>query len=81
MAHDGGLSLDLSGRCVGVGDGLIGLEGIVSKRAMSLYRGGPSKNWLKTKNMVESDFILIGTERRLGRRALGAVGIRSGWPA
>jgi bifunctional non-homologous end joining protein LigD len=31
----------------------LGLEGIVSKRAKSLYRGGPSKNWLKTKNMVE----------------------------
>jgi bifunctional non-homologous end joining protein LigD len=31
----------------------LGLEGIVSKRARSLYRGGPSKNWLKSKNMVE----------------------------
>jgi bifunctional non-homologous end joining protein LigD len=28
----------------------LGLEGIVSKRAGSLYRGGPSRNWLKTKN-------------------------------
>src|SRR5262245_1775657 len=40
----------------------LGLEGIVSKRARSLYRGGPSKNWLKTKNMIEGEFILIGTE-------------------
>jgi ATP-dependent DNA ligase len=40
----------------------LGLEGIVSKRARSLYRGGPSKNWLKTKNMVESEFVLLGTE-------------------
>jgi bifunctional non-homologous end joining protein LigD len=40
----------------------LGLEGIVSKRARSLYRGGPSKNWLKTKNMVEGEFILLGTE-------------------
>jgi hypothetical protein len=31
----------------------LGLEGIVSKRAASLYRTGRSKNWLKTKNMVE----------------------------
>jgi ATP-dependent DNA ligase len=41
----------------------LGLEGIVSKRASCLYRGGPSKNWLKTKNMVESEFVLLGTDR------------------
>jgi DNA ligase D-like protein (predicted ligase) len=40
----------------------LGLEGIVSKRATSLYRGGPSRNWLKTKNLVESEFVLLGTE-------------------
>jgi bifunctional non-homologous end joining protein LigD len=38
------------------------LEGIVSTRVKSLYRGGPSKNWLKTKNMGEGEFILLGTE-------------------
>jgi bifunctional non-homologous end joining protein LigD len=27
-----------------------GVEGIVSKRAGSFYRSGPSRNWLKTKN-------------------------------
>jgi bifunctional non-homologous end joining protein LigD len=27
-----------------------GLEGIVSKRLNSVYRSGPSKTWLKTKN-------------------------------
>jgi bifunctional non-homologous end joining protein LigD len=32
----------------------LGLEGIVSKRAGSFYRSGPSRNWLKTKN---PDFI------------------------
>ncbi len=41
----------------------LGLEGIVSKRAASRYRSGPSKSWLKIKNMVESEFILLGTER------------------
>jgi bifunctional non-homologous end joining protein LigD len=41
----------------------LGLEGIVSKRAASLYRGGPSRSWLKIKNMVESEFILVGTDR------------------
>jgi ATP-dependent DNA ligase len=40
-----------------------GLEGIVSKRAASRYRSGPSRSWLKTKNMVESEFILVGTDR------------------
>ncbi len=40
----------------------LGLEGIESKRARSLNRGGPSKNWLKIKNMVEGEFILLGTE-------------------
>jgi bifunctional non-homologous end joining protein LigD len=29
----------------------LGLEGIVSKLAASLYRGGPSRSWLKIKNM------------------------------
>lgn len=28
----------------------MGLEGIVSKRLDSVYRGGPSKTWLKSKN-------------------------------
>jgi bifunctional non-homologous end joining protein LigD len=28
----------------------LGLEGIVSKRAGSVYKSGPSRNWLKTKN-------------------------------
>ena len=37
------------------------LEGIVSKRAASRYRSG----WLKTKNMVESEFVLLGTDRDL----------------
>jgi ATP-dependent DNA ligase len=39
----------------------MGLEGIVSKRALSPYKSGPSKFWLKTKNVVESDLILLGT--------------------
>jgi bifunctional non-homologous end joining protein LigD len=41
----------------------LGLEGIVSKRAGSRYCSGPSKSWLKIKNMVESEFVLLGTER------------------
>jgi bifunctional non-homologous end joining protein LigD len=40
----------------------LGLEGIVSKRAASRYRSGRSRSWLKTKNMVEGEFILLGTQ-------------------
>jgi ATP-dependent DNA ligase len=40
----------------------MGLEGIVSKRALSPYKSGPSKFWLKTKNVVESELVLLGTD-------------------
>jgi bifunctional non-homologous end joining protein LigD len=32
----------------------LGLEGIVSKRAGSLYKSGPSRNWLKTRTRISS---------------------------
>ena len=41
----------------------LGLEGIVFKRAASRYRGGRSRSLLKTKNMVESEFVFLGTDR------------------
>jgi len=41
----------------------LGLEGIVCKRAASRYRSGRSRSWLKTKNMIEGEFILLGTDR------------------
>jgi DNA ligase D-like protein (predicted ligase) len=40
----------------------MGLEGIISKRALSAYKSGPSKYWLKTKNVIEHDYILLGTD-------------------
>jgi len=40
----------------------MGLEGIVSKRADSVYRSGPSKRWVKTKCWTESDFLIVGAE-------------------
>lgn len=43
-----------------------GLEGIVSKRADSKYRSGPSLNWQKTKSYVISDLELLGVERERG---------------
>jgi ATP-dependent DNA ligase len=48
----------------------LGLEGIVYKRASCLYRPGRSRNWLKTKNMVEGEFVLLG--RRSGHRPVYA---------
>jgi ATP-dependent DNA ligase len=55
-----------------------GLEGIVSKRATSSYRSGPSRTWLKTKNMTESDFVLLGLERDTQGRAFAHVGRETG---
>jgi bifunctional non-homologous end joining protein LigD len=57
----------------------MGLEGIVSKRALGPYKSGPSKFWLKTKNVVESELILLGIDydnegkpiAYLGREAAG----------
>jgi bifunctional non-homologous end joining protein LigD len=57
----------------------LGLEGIVSKRAAAPYLSGQSKLWLKIKNTVESELILLGTDHDnegkpiayLGRQAEG----------
>jgi bifunctional non-homologous end joining protein LigD len=46
-----------------------GLEGMVSKRANSKYRSGPTTNWLKTKSFTESEFELLGVERERGKPA------------
>jgi ATP-dependent DNA ligase len=55
----------------------MGLEGIVSKRALSPYKSRPSKFWLKTKNVVESEMILLGTEvRALHMAATPIYGLR-----
>jgi ATP-dependent DNA ligase len=39
-----------------------GMEGIVSKRALSTYKSGPSSVWLKTKCWTESVLTLLGFE-------------------
>jgi ATP-dependent DNA ligase len=46
-----------------------GLEGIVSKRADSKYRSGPTTNWLKTKSFTVDEFELLGIEREPGKAA------------
>jgi bifunctional non-homologous end joining protein LigD len=62
------LPIQFSDHCTGSGKALfkkacqMGLEGIVSKRAASRYRSGPSKTWLKAKNMGEGEFTLLGTD-------------------
>jgi bifunctional non-homologous end joining protein LigD len=38
----------------------IGAEGIVSKRAGSAYRGGPSRDWLKAKVSDTAAFVITG---------------------
>src|SRR5437763_9743721 len=60
VANCTGSALDFSEHFEGDGPGFFaaavkhGLEGIVSKRAGSPYRSGPSRNWLKIKNVGES---------------------------
>ncbi|MER8924306.1 ATP-dependent DNA ligase [Mesorhizobium sp. M0859] len=46
-----------------------GLEGIVSKRADSKYRSGPTLNWLKTKSFTVDEFELLGVKREHGKAA------------
>ncbi|MER8383665.1 MULTISPECIES: ATP-dependent DNA ligase [unclassified Mesorhizobium] len=46
-----------------------GLEGIVSKRADSPYRSGPTLNWLKTKSWTVEEFELLGVGREPGKAA------------
>ncbi|ESY82053.1 ATP-dependent DNA ligase [Mesorhizobium sp. LNHC221B00] len=43
-----------------------GIEGVVSKRADSRYRSGPTSNWVKAKSYVISDLELLGVERERG---------------
>ena len=40
-----------------------GLEGIISKHALAPYRSGRGKTWLKTKCFIESNFVVVGTDR------------------
>jgi len=38
----------------------MGLEGIISKRLGSRYKSGTSRDWLKTKAMIEGEFVVVG---------------------
>ena len=39
-----------------------GWEGLVAKRDASLYRGGPTREWLKVKQRYERRFVVVGLD-------------------
>lgn len=47
-----------------------GIEGVVSKRAHSVYRSGPTANWTKAKSYKHTDLDLVGVEREAGKPAI-----------
>ncbi|SFQ19810.1 ATP dependent DNA ligase domain-containing protein [Mesorhizobium sp. NFR06] len=53
-----------------------GLEGVVSKRKDSVYRSGPSTNWLKAKCYSIDEYELLGVEREPGKPALALMAER-----
>ncbi|MEO7917207.1 MAG: DNA ligase D [Dokdonella sp.] len=51
-----------------------GLEGIVSKRADSRYRGGRGGDWIKVKSRPSDEFVVIGyTEPKGSRSGIGSL--------
>ena len=51
-----------------------GLEGVVSKRAGSSYRGARNGDWIKAKGRPSDEFIVIGfTEPKNSRAGIGAL--------
>jgi len=52
----------------------LGLEGVISKRADSPYRGRRSRDWLKTKCGLRQEFVIGGLTRpKGGRSGFGAL--------
>lgn len=47
----------------------MGLEGIVSKRKESRYQSGRTREWVKVKTFIESEFVVVGYERLGGKPA------------
>jgi bifunctional non-homologous end joining protein LigD len=51
-----------------------GWEGLIAKRAASLYVGGRSRDWLKFKCSLEQEFVVIGwTDPQGSRTGIGAL--------
>ena len=56
----------------------LGLEGVVAKRADSIYVGGRSRSWLKVRVVHTADFAIHGfTEPDAGRTGFGALHLAS----
>ncbi|MYC92031.1 MAG: DNA ligase D [Gemmatimonadetes bacterium] len=56
----------------------LGLEGVVAKRADSIYVGGRSRSWLKVRMVHTADFAVHGfTEPEAGRTGFGALHLAS----
>ena len=56
----------------------LGLEGVVAKRADSIYVGGRSRSWLKVRMIHTADFAIHGfTEPDGGRTGFGALHLAS----
>ncbi|HEY6079601.1 MAG TPA: DNA ligase D [Polyangiaceae bacterium] len=59
----------------------LGLEGIIAKRALSTYRSGRGRDWLKIKCSQRQEFVVVGYTEPAGSRShLGALllGVREG---
>jgi bifunctional non-homologous end joining protein LigD len=79
LIGDGTDRIRYSDHIVGKGEQLFtsfceaGLEGVVSKRADSVYSGSRSSNWVKTKCIKRQEFIIVGwtpSEKTRGFRSL-----------
>ncbi len=66
--HDPNRRVQFSSAFVGDGPNIFaaaeksGLEGIVSKRADSIYSSGPTRDWLKVKCFAVEDFEIVGVK-------------------
>jgi ATP-dependent DNA ligase len=56
----------------------MGLEGVVSKKAASRYRSGPSKTWFKRKCFVEGEYSVLGVIRSPGAAPQALIGSLDG---
>jgi bifunctional non-homologous end joining protein LigD len=56
-----------------------GLEGVVAKRADSVYRPGPKRtgDWVKIKCLRDEEFVVVGWEQRSNARTLGSLIVAS----
>ena len=79
LIGDGTPKIRYSDHIVGHGEALFdrfckaGLEGVVSKRADSLYTGSRSGSWVKTKCIQRQEFVVVGwtpSDKQRGFRAL-----------